>query len=620
MLPVVLLVAAPLVPFDVKTEADVARAIREHYTKHAFEIPMRDGVRLYTDVFTPKDRAKKWPILLNRTPYGLEPYGVDNTPTAENKLANRRFAPAPGLVQHGFIFVHQDVRGRMMSDGEFVDVRPHRSEASGTDESTDAYDTVDWLVKNVPSNNGRVGVWGISYGGLYAAQAAVDAHPAVKAVSPQAPVTEWFLGDDFHHNGAFLMADALLFFGNFGKKRVARTTKMRWDFDPPRGDLYDFFLQLGPLANANARYLHGEISFWNELMQHGTRDAWWAARDPRPYYRAVKPAVLTVGGWFDGEDVWGALATYRAFEQQSPGADNAIVMGPWRHGGWARTEGDLLGDVGFQTKTSLYYREQIIAPFFLRHLKGEGSKPAEATVFETGTNEWRSYDRWPPAGSKPLTLYLQDGHALATTPPAAEQRADHYVSDPAKPVPYTMRASADRDPEYMTEDQRFAARRPDVLVYTLPPQERALTASGPITVDLWVSTTGTDADFVVKLIDVYPDDVVQAEGAPRLAGYQQLVRGEVMRGKFRDSMEKPAPFVPEKPARVRFALPDVAHTFRAGHRVMIQVQSSWFPLVDRNPQSFVDIYTAKEGDFVSATQTIHRQQNMASSVTLSVLP
>jgi uncharacterized protein len=615
----------PLIHAELKDDADIARAIRENYTKYEYRIPMRDGVKLFTAVYIPKDPSHTYPMLMMRTPYGVMPYGVDTYPGSQNARILRRFAPSALFVREGYIFVHQDVRGKMMSEGTFVDVRPRAAARGQIDESTDAYDTIEWLVHNVPRNNGKVGAWGISYPGFYAAQAAIDAHPALKAVSPQAPVTDWFAGDDFHHNGAFLLADALDFYASFGKPRPGPTTRMVWSFDHDKGDAYDFYLALGPLSNANTKYLHDGIPFWNDLMAHGTRDDWWKARDPRPNYQRIKPAMMTVGGWFDAEDLYGALETYKSIEKQSPGGDNTLVMGPWSHGGWARTDGDHLGDVTFGAKTSLFYRENIEFPFFQRHLKGKPAKdPTEAWIFETGTNVWQRYAAWPPKEAHPVTLFLRaNGQLAAASPATAEDESgyDAYVSDPARPVPYRAKLSADLDHDYMTDDQRFASRRPDVLVYATGDLGDDVTLAGPIEANLWVSATGTDADFVVKLIDVYPQDLPDPEPNPtgvRLGGYQALVRGEVMRGKFRQSFEKPEAFKPGEPTQVHFALPDTSHTFRAGHRIMIQIQSTWFPLVDRNPQTFTDIYAAKESDFHVATHRVYRTLERPSGVKILV--
>ncbi len=609
--------APPLIAGELGDDAAVAKAIREYYTKYEFRIPMRDGVKLFTAVYVPKDASRKYPIMLLRTPYGVGPYGADNYPPGEARALSR-FAPSRRFIREGFVFAHQDVRGRMMSEGQFVDVRPHAA-PGGSDESTDAWDTIDWLVKNAPENDGKVGAWGISYPGFYAAQAAVDAHPALKAVSPQAPVTDWFVGDDFHHNGAFFLAGAFGFYASFGKPRPKPTPKMTWGFDYDKADSYDFFLALGPIANANTRHFHGEMAFWNELMDHGALDAYWQARNPRPYYKNVKPAVMTVGGWFDAEDLFGALETYRAFETQSPGANNFLVMGPWRHGGWARSDGDHLGDVTFGAATSRRYRDDIEYPFFRRYLKDAAGGIAEAEVFETGTNTWRHYSAWPPPGATSGTLFFQASGGLASA--AGPEGADEYLSDPRKPVPYRAKLSSEIDEDYMSDDQRFAARRPDVLVYQTGELDADVVLSGPIEASLWLTTSGSDADFVVKLVDVYPEDLPDPSPNPagvRMGGYQQLVRAEIMRGKFRDGFDKPAAFSPGEPALVKFALPDVCHAFRSGHRIMVQVQSSWFPLVDRNPQTFVDIYHASDADFRAATIRVLRGGAKASALRVTV--
>jgi putative CocE/NonD family hydrolase len=626
-------VAEPRKPEDLlvhealDSDAAIVRAIREHYTKYEYRIPMRDGAKLFTIAYVPKDTSHTYPMMLHRTPYSVAPYGIDNYPDSKNARNLRKVAPSPSFIREGYIFVHQDVRGRQMSEGTFVDVRPHATTKGGIDESTDAWDTIEWIVKNVPANNGRVGSWGISYPGFYAAQSAVDAHPALKAVSPQAPVTDWFMGDDFHHNGAFFLADSFDFYASFGKPRPKPTKKSVWGFDHDVADVYDYFLALGPLSNANAKYIESGIvngiPFWNELMSHPARDEWWKARDPRPSYKNVKPAVMTVGGWFDSEDCFGALETYRAFEKQSPGAENTLVMGPWSHGGWARNDGERHGDINFGQKTSLHYRDQIELPFFRRHLKGDGGKGSdktgsgtEAFVFETGTNVWQTYSAWPPRDAKKATLHFHASGKLGAAPPAAREDADGfdaYVSDPAKPVPYRAKTSAAIDSDYMSDDQRFATRRPDVLTFSTGELDGDVALAGPLEAKLWVATTGTDADFVVKLVDGYPQDHAE------LGGYQQLVRGEVMRGKFRNSFDKPEPFEPGKPVLVRFTLPDVGHTFRTGHRIIVQVQSTWFPLVDRNPQTFTDIYKATDADFHAATHRVFRTPDKPSALEVTLV-
>ncbi len=609
----------PLFREDLKDDESRARALREYYTKHEFRIAMRDSVKLFTVVYTPKDLSRSYPILMIRTPYAVPPYGVDNYPNEKNARALRLATVSAQMERDGYIFVEQDVRGRSASEGTFVDVRPLATSKEGTDESTDAYDTIDFLVKNVPNNNGRVGVWGISYPGFYAAQSAINAHPALKAVSPQAPVTEWFLGDDFHHNGALFLQDAFDFYSNFGRARPKPTKKKAdWSSLHDGIDAYDFFLAMGPLPQANVKYLNNDISFWNDLMAHGTRDAFWKARDPRPRYRDATPAIMTVGGWFDAEDCFGALATYRAFESQNPRGRNTLVVGPWQHGGWSRSDGDRLGNIAFGSKTSNHYREALELAFFRKHLKQKTTEDApEAAIFETGTNEWRAYATWPPKDAKATHLFFRDGGKLSAVPLAqGEAGSDSYVSNPEKPVPHTAKL-IDGDNTYMTEDQRFAARRPDVLVYATPELESDVTVSGPIEANLWVSTTGTDADFIVKIIDVYPDEAANPDPtAAKLSGYQQLVRAEVMRGKFRSSFETPTPFKPGEPSIVRFTLPDIAHSFRTGHKLMVQVQSTWFPLVDRNPQTFVDIYHASASDFRTQTHTIFRGSERPSSIRL----
>ena len=604
---------------ELDKDEDFARAIREHYTKYEHAIPMRDGVKLHTAVYVPKDRTRKYPMMMTRTPYSVAPYGVDNYPTPQNARQLRRFAPSAAFVREGTIMVHQDVRGRMMSEGEFVDVRPIAGKG-GVDESTDAYDTVEWLVKNVPSHNGNVGVWGISYPGFYAAMAAVNAHPAVKAVSPQAPVTDWFMGDDFHHNGAFFLADAFDFYGSFGKPRPKPTKKAKWERDHDAADIYDFFLNIGPVGNCRAKF-ETSVRFWDDLMAHPNLDDFWKARNPRPHYVNAKPAIMTVGGWFDSEDLFGALATYRAWEAGSPkSAQNSLVMGPWRHGGWARTDGDRLGDVTFGQKTSAWYRDRTEVTFFDQHLRGKPGKIAEATVFETGTNVWHELPAWPPADAKKVTLFFHEGGKLGTAAPAAGG-FDEYVSDPAKPVPYRARLGPEIDGDYMTDDQRFATRRPDVVSWMSGEIRTDVTIAGPLEASLWVTSTGTDADFVVKLVDVYPQDVADPTPNPTnvtLGGYHQLVRGEIFRARYRESFERPIPLHPGEPTLVRFAIPDVFHAFRAGHRIMVQVQSSWFPLADRNPQTFVDIYKAEAKDFVKASHRVLRGPAQASGLSVFV--
>jgi uncharacterized protein len=592
--------------------------VKAHYTKHEYLIPMRDGVKLFTSVYVPKDAAEKYPIMLDRTPYSVAPYGVDNY--------RRGLGPSEKFGRDGFIFVYQDVRGCYMSEGEFVNMRPQVDGKRGpkdVDESSDTYDTVDWLIKNVPNNNGKVGIWGISYPGFYTATGIIDAHPAVKAASPQAPITDWFIGDDFHHNGALYLPHAYRFLSGFGHPRPEPTAPRQRAADPTAAlDAYSFFLSLGPLSTVDEKYFKKDVPFWTEMMQHGTYDDYWQARNLRPHLKDIKPAVMTVGGWFDAEDLFGALNTYKTIEQSSPGAYNTLVMGPWFHGGWARGNGEGLGAVRFDAKTSEFYRNSIEFPFFEYWLKGKADpKLPEAYVFETGTNQWRREDAWPPKDAQPKALYLRAGGKLSFDPPAESSGYDEYVSDPEKPVPYIGGHAAAMTREHMVEDQRFAASRTDVLVYQTGALSGDMTLSGPLTASLFVSTTGTDSDWVVKLIDVYPDDYPNPDPNPaglHMGGYQQLVRGELMRGKFRHSYSKPEPFTPGRMEKVEWVLPDVNHAFRKGHRIMIQVQSSWFPLADRNPQKFVDIYRAQSSDFVKATERVYRTAGAASCVKVSV--
>jgi putative CocE/NonD family hydrolase len=596
-------------------------AVKAGYTKYEYRIPMRDGKKLFTAVYVPKDLSQKYPILLTRTPYSVGPYGVDRY--------KDNLGPSPPFAQAGYVFAYQDVRGRWMSEGTHVNMRPHNPDKKGPeeiDEASDTYDTIDWLVKHVP-NNGKVGLWGISYPGFYTAAGMIDAHPALKAASPQAPIVDWFVGDDFHRNGAVWLPHFFNFISNFGRPRPEPTRKgpVRFEHDTPDG--YDFFLRMGPLSNADKKYFKGDVAFWNEVMTHPNYDEFWQSRNLRPHLKNIKPAVMTVGGWFDAENLFGALETYRNVEANSPGITNILVMGPWRHGGWSGGDGESLGNVHFNAKTSEFYRQQIELPFFEFHLKGKGeNKHPEAWVFETGANQWRKHDAWPPKEAKKKTLFFHEGGRLATeAPPQArtEDSYDEYISDPAKPVPFEDRIDIGMSADYMTADQRFAARRTDVLVYQAPVLEDDVTVAGPIDVDLYVSTSGTDSDWIVKLIDVYPDDYPDPNPNPtgvRMGGYQQLVRGDVMRGKYRNSYSKPEPFDPGQPTRVKFRLQDVYHTFRPGHRLMVQVQSSWFPLCDRNPQKFVDIYTAKESDFQKATQRVYRSKDLASRVSVLVLP
>jgi uncharacterized protein len=593
--------------------------IVENYVKIERQIPMRDGVKLFTSIYVPKDTTEKHPILITRTPYSCSPYGEQNWPKFWNNHKKYYF-------REGYIMVLQDVRGRWMSEGEFVDVRPFnpsKKSDADVDEATDTYDAIDWLVKNVPANNGKVGVFGISYPGFYSTMAALSNHPALKAVSPQAPVTDWFIGDDWHHNGAFFLLDAFSFYSSgFGKPRPQPTMIGPSAFESPIKDNYKFFLEAGAIKNLNAKYLHDSIAFWNEIFKHPNLDPWWKARNPRNFVTDIQPAMLVVGGLFDAEDCFGAWRLYEAIEKQSKGTSNQLVMGPWSHGQWATSEGGFLGNVEFGSNTAFWYQNNIELPFFNYHLKGKGTiELPEATIFFSGENQWHKLSQWPPVEKSDKLMYLQSGSKLNWSKPSASKSYTEYISDPLKPVPYTEDVHNDRTTEYMTDDQRFASRRPDVLVFETDILTEDLTLAGTVVADLMVSITGTDADFVVKVIDVFPDDFSYSnrEKYP-MGGYQMLVRGEVIRGRYRNSFENPEAFVPSKVERVKFELPDVAHTFLKGHRVMIQIQSSWFPLVDRNPQKFVNIYECNDSDFQKATIKIHHDSKYPSSILLPVLP
>ncbi|MGI8785779.1 MAG: CocE/NonD family hydrolase [Acidobacteriota bacterium] len=595
--------------------------VKANYTKYEHYIPMRDGVRLLTAVYVPKDSSSTYPILLCRTPYDVGPYGADHY--------RGGIGPSEAFAKEGYIIAYQDVRGRWMSEGEFEHVRPHRPVKNGPkdiDESTDTYDTIEWLLKHVAGNNGRVGMWGISYPGFYAAAGAIDAHPGLKAVSPQAPVADWFSSDDWHHNGALLLAHAFGWFSGAGWPFSKPTTIYPGrPLDRPIEDGYEFYSRLGPVSGVNEKYFKNEIAFWNEMMKRESRDDWWKARNIRPHLKKVTPAVMTVGGWFDAENLFGALEVYRAVESQNPGAFNILVMGPWVHGGWAGGKGDVLGDVRFDAPTAEFYREHIELPFFNHFLKDKGNQILpEAYVFETGTNRWRRFDAWPPRSTVDKSLYLHAGGKLSFDPPAAgsQNDFDEYVSDPAKPVPFIPGHSAGMAQRYMVDDQRFAATRTDVLVYRSDVLEEDVTIAGPIIPSLHVSTSGTDSDWIVKLIDVYPDRFPDEKGSTNntMGGYQQLVRGEVMRGKFRNSLDTAEPFSPGKPTKVEFTVPDTFHTFRRGHRIMIQVQSTWFPLININPQKFLNINEATEADFQKATQRLYRSRSLPSAVRVGVLP
>lgn len=560
--------------------------VKANYIKQDVRIPMRDGVKLYTVIYIPKDSSAKYPILMERTPYSAGPYGDVAYPA--------RIGPNAELMKGKYIFVYQDVRGRYMSEGDFREMTPHDPARKTPDESSDTYDTIEWLLANLSQHNGRVGLWGISYPGFYASASLPDAHPAIKAVSPQAPVTDEFMGDDANHKGAFFLMDNFGFMSYFDAPRNGPVEDYKDNVIKAQyKDAYAFFLEMGPLKNTlKDEYFGKTKGIFKEYLEHDTYDAYWKARNIRPHFTNTKPATLVVGGWFDAEDLFGALETYRAIEYQNPSNRNTLVMGPWTHGAWARGNWEKYAGQSFGMNTSKFYQDSLETPFFNYYLKDEGQfKLPEAMVFETGSNQWRKYDKWPTRDVQPTTFYLQPGHKLSEKKKG--KGFSEYTSDPANPVPYTGSVSRGRNNDYMAEDQRFASKRPDVLWFQTDTLSAPLTVAGKITADLQVSTTGTDADFIVKLIDVLPD------------GTQRLIRAEVIRGKFRNSFEKPEAFVPGKTSRVKLELPDAAHQFGVGHRVMVQVQSSWFPLVDRNPQKFMRIVDANAEDYQKATIRVY---------------
>ena len=630
-------------------QLELAKYIKDNYTKREVLIPMRDGVRLFTSVYEPKDTSQKYPIMLNRTPYTVAPYGKD-------KDGNEQFKPSLGpdelFAKEGYIFVYQDVRGRWMSEGEFMDVRPETARPGSTDvdESTDSYDTVEWLIKNIPNNNGRVGVYGISYPGFYTSTAIINSHPAIKAASPQAPVSDWFRGDDMHHNGALFLAQNYNFFAFFGQPRPAPTSSFASIKPFPWGteDGYRFYNAMGGINNSGKLYtekLGVPVKFWDEMMAHPNLDAWWEERNVLPKLKNIKCAVMTVGGWYDDEDLYGALQTYQHIERQNPGIFNVLVIGPWFHGGWARSDGDWLGTAYFGQKTAEYYRANMELPFFNHFLKDKGdiSKINEVNAFDTGANEWKDFSTYNPTNGTDTALYLTANGGLTFSAEALKTASgfDEYVSDPAHPVPYTQKITLNYPRDFMTEDQRFAATRPDVLVYQSAPLTEDITVAGDLKPSLFVSSSGTDSDFVVKLIDVFPDDYQYPEtgnklpnGRPERAkppessafsvfqpgGYQMLLRGEPFPARFRNGFEKPEPLKPNKVAKIAYTMPGITHTFKKGHRMMVQIQSTWFPLVARNPQKFVPNYQlGTDADFQKATERVYYGGANPSAIILPIV-
>jgi len=576
------------------------------YTKTDFMIPMRDGIRLYTQVYIPNDQSGLYPIMLTRTPYGVSYYDADEFRPS--------LGPSPNFAEEGFIFAYQDVRGKGQSEGEFIHHPVYIENKTGpndVDESSDAYDTIEWLLANLTEHNGRVGEWGISYGGWETSQGMIDAHPALAASSPQGTPGDQFIGDDYHHYGAFRLLYA--FQWTAGNARVRGTERVGIEGD----DAYQFLLDLGPISNVNRDLFKDQVPTWNEFMEHGTYDEYWESKNSHADMHDIDHPVLNVVGWFDAEDYYGALGVYYAIEENNPNNRSTLVAGPWRHGGWARGSGDSLGQLHFESNTSEYFQIEIELPFFNYYLKDKGSyEPPEATVFFTGSNEWRSFDRWPPTTGDIRNLYLRaDGKLSFSAPTESSASAfDSYVSDPSNPVRYTAEKRTTQGHLWTVEDQRFVAGRPDVLVYESDVLTEDITIAGPIIASLNVSTTGTDADWIVKLIDVYPSD-----SPGDLSDAQIMLAGEVFRSKFRNSFSEPEPLVPEQVTRIEYDLLDKAHTFVEGHKIMVQVQSTWFPLIDRNPQTFVNICEAVESYFQVATHRVYRSGEFPSHIKLRVI-
>ena len=605
---------------------------KKFYNKQEVNIKMRDGIKLHTTIYTPKNTKKKYPVLLNRTPYGCEPYG-------ENKFP-KKIGPNLELMKEGYIIVYQDVRGRWMSEGTYDNMRayiPNKKSTKDIDESTDTYDTIDWLVKNVENTNGKVGVWGISYPGFYATNALIDAHPALKAVSPQACIGDFYF-DDFHHNGAYTLAyfKNTSKFGTYKDKPVDTVWYKVPDLKTK--DQYQFFIDAGPLSNLNKYFQYKKVDnlsaitdnnhvddyFWEELKEHPNYDSVWQSKGIIQHLKKIKPTVATmvVGGWFDAEDLYGPLETYKTIERFNPKNYNTIVFGPWSHGQWAnRRIKNKVGNYYFGDSISLFFQKKIEAKFFHHFLKEDGNYNSglpEAYVYDSGKKVWKKYNSWPPANTVKEKLYLSDNQNLTNTQQA--EKGIHFISDIKHPVPYSEDIKTVFTPrKYMTDDQRFAARRPDVLVFETNILQEDLTLAGDIIAHLKVATTGTDADWIVKIIDVHPANTKDHEGMQdhlKMSNYHLMVRSEVMRGRFRNSFSNPEPFIPNKPTDVTIKLQDVFHTIKKGHKLQVQIQSTWFPLIDLNPQTYVpNIFKAKEEDFKTQTHTVFT----SSSVEFSIL-
>lgn len=600
-----------------------AKYVKENYTKTEVYIEMRDGVKLFTSIYTPKDQSKEYPILMQRTPYSVAPYGADAF-----KIA---LGPSPTLMKDGYIFVYQDVRGRWNSEGSYDNMRPtltaeERNTDQDIDESTDTYDTIEWLLANLDNNNGKVGQWGISYPGFYSAASLPYAHEALKAVSPQAPIGDFYF-DDFHHNGAYFLS-YFIATSVFGYQTEKPTTEPWYKMiDAGTEDAYQFFMDMGPLKNAS-KYYGEDNFFWQQLVEHPDYDEFWQRRGIVQHMKDIKPSVMVVGGWFDAEDLYGPLNIYKEIEKNNPNTYNTIVMGPWSHGDWARERGmQNVFNIHFGDSISTWYQDNVEAEFFNHFLKGAGDGQTglpEAYMFDTGKKEWTRFENWPPANAERINMYpLADG-SLSMDAPSESGAFAEFVSDPAKPVPHSEDIKLTFTPrKYMSDDQRFAARRPDVLVYETDALENDITLAGEIMAKLKVSITGTDADWIVKLVDVYPGDTKTPEWVTanqKLSNYHQMVRSESMRGRYREGFDTPKPFVPNQVTDVDFRLQDVYHTFKKGHKIQIQIQSTWFPLIDRNPQKYVvNIFKADESDFIKSTHRVFSAADNATVIEVQVL-
>ena len=599
------------------TPSENTQYIKENYDKAEYMVPMRDGVKLFTQVYTPKDKSVKHPFIINRTPYSCSPYGVDKM--------NFSISPNPFMIRDNYIVVYQDVRGRWASEGTFLEMTPQqdvKKKKTDIDESSDTYDTIDWLVKNIKNNNGKAGQWGISYPGFYTSAGALAEHPALKASSPQAPISD-LRRDDAFHNGAFMLAANFGFYNYFQEHTQPTKTYGSSLFDIAAPDGYQFFLNLGPLKNAEDVYYKKRNKYFLENFKNPDYNEHWKKRNLLPHLKKIKHAVMVVGGWYDAEDLYGTFKTYQTIEKLNPGIQNCVVIGPWAHGSWAGPTGDSLGDVNFGQKTAPFYQETIEAQFFKHYLMDDKLllNLPEATLFNTGSNQWRQFDTYPPKNLKTKQLYFHKNGKLSFDAPEADNSFSEFLSDPAHPVPYSAKINDGVVRSYMVEDQRFASQRPDVLTYQTDVLTEETTLAGNMMAMLKVAVTGTDADWIVKIIDVYPNDAPGDPKKPEVVygGFQQLVRSEIIRGKYRNNPETPEPFIPNQITDIAVELQDILHTFKKGHRIMVQVQSSCFPWADRNPQTFTNIFQATESDYVKAFHRVYHNAATTSYISVGTL-